>query len=219
MGLVEDPRLDRRRSPGGTCMAALGAARGLGDVARDDPKRCGTILRVAPLALMGGDLRQVGSIAMESSALTHGHRISQEAAGWALILADVLRGTGVETAALGVAGRFGPETARAIRSTLRSPRDGRPQTVESLGDGWVADEALAIALYAALASTSFEDGLRIAVTHGGHSDSTGAVAGNLPGLLCPRGVTAHPWRREIGCADMVERLARDMGACLHTPNA
>ncbi|EYD74035.1 hypothetical protein Rumeso_04406 [Rubellimicrobium mesophilum DSM 19309] len=134
VGLVEDPRLHRRRSPGMTCMAALGATRAFGDVARNDSKGCGTIMRVAPVAFMGGDLGQVETIALKSSALTHGHRTGQEAAAaWALILADVLRGTRVETAALGAAERFGTETARAIRSALSAPRDGRPGTVESLG--------------------------------------------------------------------------------------
>ncbi|EYD74036.1 hypothetical protein Rumeso_04407 [Rubellimicrobium mesophilum DSM 19309] len=55
------------------------------------------------------------------------------------------------------------------------------------------------------------------MTHGGDSDSTGAIAGNLLGLLYPQEVMAHPWRREIECADVMERLARDIGACLRNP--
>ena len=220
VGLVADPRLHRRRAPGMTCMSALGAARTLGDLPRNASKGCGTIMRVAPVAFMGGDLREVEALAMETSALTHGHRTGQEAAAaWALILAEVLSGAPVEAGATSVAGRFGSETRDAIRSALTAPRDGRPETVESLGGGWTAEEALGIALYAVLASSSFEEGLRIATTHAGDSDSTGAIAGNLLGLLYPQEVIAHPWRREIECADLIDRLARDMGTCVRTPAA
>ncbi|EYD74950.1 ADP-ribosylglycohydrolase-like protein [Rubellimicrobium mesophilum DSM 19309] len=201
-------------------MSALGAAEKFGDVAHNGSKGCGTIMRVAPVAFMGAEPLQIEVLGMETSALTHGHRTGQEAAAaWAIILAEVLRGTPVEATAHNVAGRFGSETREAIRSALTAPRDGRPETVESLGGGWTAEEALAIALYAVLASTSFEEGFRIAVTHGGDSDSTGAIAGNLLGLIYAQEVMAHPWRREIECADVIDRLARDMDACLRHPDA
>ena len=102
------------------------------------------------------------------------------------------------------------ETAAAIDAALTLPRDGRPETVERLGGGWVAEEALAIALYAALAAPGFEAGLRIAVTHSGDSDSTGAISGNLLGLLYPEEVMQHPWRERVECADLIDRLARDL---------
>lgn len=88
--------------------------------------------------------------------------------------------------------------------------DGRPETVETLGQGWVAEEALSIALYAARVATGFEEGLRIAVTHSGDSDSTAAIAGNLLGLMFPDEVLAHPWRTQIECADLINRLAGDL---------
>ena len=58
--------------------------------------------------------------------------------------------------------------------------------VESLGGGWVADEALAIAVYAALQYPEPENilkALSLAVTHSGDSDSTGAICGNILGAL------------------------------------
>ena len=42
------------------------------------------------------------------------------------------------------------ETAAAVAAALDAPRDGRAETAESLGGGWVAEEALAIGLHAAL---------------------------------------------------------------------
>lgn len=90
--------------------------------------------------------------------------------------------------------------------------NGAPQTVERLGGGWVAEEALAIAVYAARVGRDVEHGLQIAVTHSGDSDSTGAVAGNLLGLLHPVETLNHRWRSDIECADLIDRIARDLAA-------
>lgn len=100
--------------------------------------------------------------------------------------------------------------AWAIRDALTAPRDGRVETVEALGCGWVAEEVLAIALYAALAGKDFEDGLRIAVTRSGGSDSTGAIAGNLLGLLYPRQVFEHRWAQKVGGRGIIAKLAVDL---------
>lgn len=210
-GLVADRRLHVRRAPGNTCMSSLAAAEHFGELAQNRSKGCGTIMRVAPIALMAGYRGDRRELAVQTSALTHGHPTGQEAAAaWAIILSDVLEGWGLQDAANAALSKFGGETATSIRAALSAPGDGTPQTIEALGGGWVAEEALAIALYAALNSGSFEEGLRIAVTHSGDSDSTGAIAGNLLGLLYPNEVMRHPWRREIECADLICRLAGDL---------
>ena len=98
---------------------------------------------------------------------------------------------------------------------LDAPRDGAPETVETLGGGWIAEEALSIALYACLAGKSFDETLQIAVLHSGDSDSTAAIAGNMFGLLDPVAVLKHPWAPAIEGADIISRLARDY---LHLQN-
>ena len=45
----------------------------------------------------------------------------------------------------------------------------------------MAEEALAIAVYCALTAPGFRSGVLLAVNHGGDSDSTGAICGNLLG--------------------------------------
>lgn len=217
-GLVADPRLHRRRAPGTTCIGALRASRRFGDPARNDSKGCGTIMRVAPIGLFLPGM--VDDLADACSALTHGNRTGRDAArAMALVLADVMAGTALP-AALARAQDLDldPATLRAIHAARTAPRDGRPETVESLGGGWVAEEALSIALYAARVAESFEHGLRIAVTHSGDSDSTGAIAGNLLGLLFPDQVMEHPWRRQVECADLVCRLAQDLADARRQPD-
>jgi ADP-ribosylglycohydrolase len=60
------------------------------------------------------------------------------------------------------------------------------KAIEALGGGWVAEVALAIAIYATLVHPGPEDVLKalsLAVSHSGDSDSTGAICGNILGAL------------------------------------
>jgi ADP-ribosyl-[dinitrogen reductase] hydrolase len=97
-----------------------------------------------------------------------------------------------------------------MRAAMEAKRDGCPETLEKLGAGWIAEEALAIALYACLCAEDVEHGLRIAVTHSGDSDSIGAIAGNILGLLYPNQVFSHPWAGQVGGRDIIAKLAVDL---------
>ncbi|WP_347268603.1 ADP-ribosylglycohydrolase family protein [Paracoccus sp. (in: a-proteobacteria)] len=207
VGLVRDARLQKRRAPGNTCLSALPSAKQFGEPARNDSKGCGTIMRVAPCALIAHSAEQAEQLARDTSALTHGHVLGIEAAvAFARILFEVFEGASLERAIASV--RLSPPIMAALEAAQRAPRDGRPETVESLGGGWVTEEALAIALYAALAGLDFWHGLQIAVTHSGDSDSTGAIAGNLLGLLYPEQALAR--RHDLECSDVIARIARDL---------
>ena len=214
VGLISDQRLWACRAPGSTCLSALQQSPYFGASAENDSKGCGTIMRVAPVALTV-PRDQVRSIAMVTSALTHGHPTGQfAAAAWAEMLADVAGGAKLEDSAASISETYSriesaDETVRAIRVALDAPRDGTAETVETLGGGWTADEALSIALYACLAGQSFDEGLQIAVLHGGDSDSTGAIAGNMLGLIDPAAALRHCWAEVIEGADIITRLVRD----------
>lgn len=211
-GLITDPRLHRIRAPGLTCVSALRESRHFGDMARNDSKGCGTIMRVAPVGLIWP--RNVQTLADECSHLTHGHQTGRDAArAFACILMLITQDWSLPNLMQNAAAmNLDVPTLKAIHAALEAPADGRPETVESLGGGWVAEEALSIALYAARVAESFEHGLTIAVTHSGDSDSTGAIAGNLLGLLFPEQVMAHDWRRQVECADLIHRIAGDLVA-------
>lgn len=196
-GLIREPALHARMAPGLTCLSALERARRFHEAARNDSKGCGTIMRVAPVALLT-PREMVETLAVETSALTHGHATGQRAAAaWAGMLADRAAGTALEDAArralsAQAAMPEGREVAAAIRAALAAPRDGARRTVESLGAGWVAEECLAIALYACLFAeglmgegVAFARGIECAARHDGDSDSTAAVAGNMLGLMFP----------------------------------
>jgi ADP-ribosyl-[dinitrogen reductase] hydrolase len=215
-GLAADPRLHVARAPGTTCMSALGfQATPRGGPARNDSKGCGTIMRVAPVAfLVARD--GVQEAALRTSALTHGHPTGQYAAAfWAELLADVMAGASLECAARHLVRVYtqwpeAGETVAAVNAALSAPRDGRPETVEGLGGGWIAEEALAIGLHACLAGQTLEQGFEIAVMHGGDSDSTGSIAGNMLGLIHADAVLSHRFASMVECADLIRRLARDV---------
>lgn len=207
VGLVADPRLHHRRAPGMTCLSALADARHFGDTARNDSKGCGTIMRVAPCALIARDAQMAERLARDTSALTHGHVLGIEAAvAQARILYELLHGASLDRAVAAV--RLSPPIMRALHAAMTAPRDAAPETVERLGAGWVAEEALSIAVYAARVARDLGHGLRIAATHSGDSDSSAAIAGNILGLLHPAGVTDA----DMAEADLIHRIARDLAA-------
>lgn len=58
------------------------------------------------------------------------------------------------------------------------------EAISQLGEGWVGDEALAIAIYCASRHIdSVEDAIIASVNHDGDSDSTGSVCGNIMGAI------------------------------------
>ena len=226
--LFDLPELHRRRAPGNTCVGALSIAEHFGDVARNDSKGCGGVMRVAPVGLLGpliGSPTQVFELAVETAALTHGHVTGSLAAGhFAVMIASLTAGEPL-TDAIGMASRElrshsgADETLRAVEAALDLAATGRPtpSRLERLGGGWIAEEALAIAICCALAAESFVDGVRLAVNHSGDSDSTGAMAGNLLGARFGRAALPLHWLTELELRSEMERIAGDL-ARLSTGN-
>ena len=80
-----------------------------------------------------------------------------------------------------------------------------------LGEGWVAEEALAIGLWSSLLnSTDTCQALLDAVNHSGDSDSTGAIAGYIVGAA--NGVESIPkeWLEHLELRDLIEEQVNDL---------
>lgn len=218
--------LHQRRAPGATCLTALREMRAHDARARNDSKGCGGVMRVAPVGLFAACLKHAGGtcdsfrLAADLAALTHGHATGCLAAGAFALVIELL-----------VGGASPPMALAAARARLRDERD-HGETLASLdraadlaassiapadalarlGQGWVAEEALAVALYAMLVARTFRDGAIIAVNHGGDSDSTGAIAGNLLGASL--GVAAIPagWLDRLELREVIETIAADLAS-------
>ncbi len=206
------------RMPGATCLSALmGGVPGTVDQRINDSKGCGGVMRAAPAGLV--DAPDPFELGADLAALTHGHPSGFLSAGaLALIIHCLAHGTTVFDAARNALERLrsdpeGEECAAALDRAIRAALEGIPDpaTVESLGGGWVGEEALAIGVYAALvAGGDLPKGLRIAVNHGGDSDSTGAICGNILGAALGIGAIPLSWLELLELRDVIRTLARDL---------
>ena len=219
--------LQHRRRPGAACLSALRSG-DMGTQARPlnpDAKGSGTVMRSAPFGLIPHIPVEVADrLAMNAAALTHGHPAAQHGAAVVAVLIHSIVREGkplAEAVAAGVARATSsgvPELVRLLEAAVGLANDGgvSPELMTAtLGGGWTADEALAIAVYAVLASERtagpephFRDALRIAINHDGDSDTTGSIAGNLLGALY--GVQGLPtaWVSLLEGAETVSAMAR-----------
>jgi len=211
------PALHARRAPGRTCVTALQGER-LGTVEQplNRSKGCGGVMRTAPVGLVANDPFRLGC---ELAALTHGHASGFLAAGcFARLIFGLVHGAALSEAIQAARAELAShrdhaEVERALASAVAAAASGppNPEAVERLGAGWVAEEALAIAVYCALVhQNDFSAGVRLAVNHGGDSDSTGAIAGNLLGTLL--GVEAIParWLEALELREEITTVADDL---------
>jgi ADP-ribosylglycohydrolase len=201
-----------------TCLSALASTKRLGDLPTNDSKGCGTVMRVAPVGIVR-PRHAAFDLGADVSRLTHTHPSGYIAGGFvASLIATVIEGVPLRDAISSASALLGDaddasEVRAAVDAAVRLAASGEPATaeaVETLGEGWVAEEALAIALYAALVADDLEQGVCLAVNHSGDSDSTGAVAGNLLGAML--GVEAIParWLEILELRDVIERVAHDL---------
>jgi ADP-ribosylglycohydrolase len=83
--------------------------------------------------------------------------------------------------------------------------------ISIIGEGWVGDEALAIAVYCALRHfDDFRKALAAAVSHGGDSDSTGAVTGNILGAAIGYEAIPEDFKRDLEMHDLILHMADDL---------
>lgn len=231
--LLSIPEMWKIRAPGSTCLTALGSGRmGTPGIPINHSKGCGGVMRVAPVGLVFQG-EAAFNLASKAAAITHGHASGYLSAGvLGQVIAEIIRRTPAERDARSDLRRSArrvllgaihasletlslwpnsDETLAAVRRALDAARTSpaTAETVEMLGGGWVGEEALAIALFCALAyPDNFAAAVKLAANHTGDSDSTAAITGNLLGALL--GVEAIPpeWLAKIELRGEIEKIAR-----------
>ncbi len=214
------------RAPGNTCLSALAARDAVGDAAPavNASKGCGGVMRVAPIGLYaaarGLAPEQAFDWGCEVAALTHGHPSGQLPAGvLAMIIRETVQGRALPTA-LESAGdllRARPghgETLDAMLAAETLAAGPRPadEALAQLGQGWVAEEALAIALFCALRAESLEEGVILAANITGDSDSTGAITGNLMGAMLGAHEIPQRWLAHLELKEVIAEMADDLAS-------
>jgi ADP-ribosylglycohydrolase len=184
---------------GGTTRAALS-----GGTLIQASEANGSLMRISPLGLFGAGMlpapdaaSRAAALARQDSALTHPNPVCQEAcAAFVAGLVTALSGAGAEAAyraALAEAER--PTGQAAVVNALRAASLGEPADFES-NQGHVVI-ALQNAFSQVLHAPSFEEGLVATVSHGGDTDTNGAIAGALLGAVHGRRAIPPDWVRAV----------------------
>ena len=228
--LLNVPELYARRAPGNTCMSAIKAGcRGSIENPVNDSKGCGGVMRVAPVGLYLGESQMAGLavdlVAADAAALTHGHEMGYIPAA---MLAHIVRlvshsqEMSLEEAvwdSVDAARQIFPravhlpEFLEKIQLAVNLAKQGGNdlEAIHALGPGWCGDEALAVAVYCALKyQDDFDKALRAAVNHGGDSDSTGAITGNILGAYLGLSRIPEKYTRHLELLDVLTEIAEDL---------
>lgn len=217
--LLQVQELFQQRAPGNTCLSALvSETQGTIDRPINNSKGCGGVMRVAPAGLVYQSKRAF-EYAAEFAALTHGHPSGYLASGTlAYIIAKIIEGSDLNEACIAAIKELEKQSGHEECSKLlhkaidlskneRDPLVAIPQ----LGQGWVAEEALAISIYCSLVNeTDFKKAVVHAVNHDGDSDSTGAITGNILGAYL--GVSRIPsqWQDAVELKGVITNVADDL---------
>lgn len=220
-GLLSIPCMYDTRAPGNTCLSAL-ESRVCGTIENpiNRSKGCGGIMRVAPIAIYCYNRKipciEADMLAAKASAITHGHELGYIPSSFFVhILYRILEGVpllnAVEDSIKVVSNLFKesvhmPEALNLLERAIELSKQDIDdlEAIQELGEGWVAEETLAIAVYCCLKhSNSFEQVVVAAVNHSGDSDSTGAVAGNIIGAYL--GAASIP-RKYLDNLELIETI-------------
>jgi ADP-ribosylglycohydrolase len=221
------PELNVRRAPGNTCLSSLISGK-MGTIEEpiNDSKGCGGIMRVAPVGLYSKDSKTAGIIGAESSAITHGHPLGIIPC---YILASMLNmivynNENIETALDKSIKQYYDDFNKFDKADvdylielinkakkLAKENISDTEAIASLGEGWVAEETFAIAIYSCLKyPNSFQDAIICSVNHDGDSDSTGAVTGNIIGAYLGYDAIPDYYKDNVELKDTILELADDM---------
>lgn len=216
---------ENNRAPGITCMSAIGNLRaGMGwqESGVKHSKGCGSAMRVAPLGyLYQHDEERLRKVAHASGVITHGHPAAIAASiGAAYAVKLALDGVPVE-AYLGrmlafTAGISEEYDHALLRVGHVLALGSEEHALKHIGEGWVGDEAVALALYCVL---KYPDDYVKAVQRGansdGDSDSIASIAGGIMGARL--GVDAIPqaWRARCENHDLLMQLGQQMAEVRH----
>ena len=225
-GLLGERRLHAARAPGGTNMGSLHDRHESGPSwaalrAYNDSKGCGAVMRAAPCGLVAATREDAFVLACDQGIVTHAHPGGYLPAGaLAAMVWDLVRGVpiaaAVDAALALVAAEPDHHEVIDLLTRAREQAAAGPPTAaiisSELGEGWVGDEALAIALLCALTiegegPDAVSAALWRAAAHAGDSDSTGAICGNLLGAMLGERALPRAWLDELELRDVIETMA------------
>ncbi len=218
------------RAPGSTCINSIASSdrRGEKEKPTNQSKGCGGLMRSAPAPIWCWKNRQEPADSMELAAdvaaSTHGHPLGWLTAGFlgSMIHHILDRQTLEDSVLLATSDcRKGFKDVRYLDDMLSLVDKAvslaysdlsDEECMASLGEGWIAEETLAMAIFACLRhQDDFASAVRTAVNVTGDSDSIGSVAGNIMGAYLGLDAVSQAFDvRKLEDFDMLEEVARDL---------
>ena len=210
-----------RRAPGCTCLSALSSGKlGTKHHAINDSKGCGGVMRVAPIGMyFWKSPEEAYRYGEAASALTHSHKLGYQSGGaLAMILAYIfnqhtLRESIQMTIDFMKTQPYTQEMIDVIKKAVEvaDHRLEGERAFSILGEGWVGEEALAIALWAALMyPDDLKKALLLSVNHSGDSDSTGCICGYIMGALLGTEAIPQEWLSVLELKDLIVKQAKEI---------
>ncbi len=137
--------------------------------------------------------------------ITHCHPLGYQSAGaLAMIIAFILQGLAIDESVNRVIAFLHEKGCREMADCLQNAVNVAAKGPEyanafsSLGQGWVGEEAVAIAVWAALLyPKDLKSAVVKAVNHSGDSDSTGAVCGYIVGTALGEEAIPKDWLEHL----------------------
>ena len=213
----DDP--GQRRAPGATCLGALRSGKmGVLNAPLNHSKGCGGVMRTAPvgLAFRGEEAFRRGA---EFAVITHGHPSGYLSAGFMAALIGHLRDgasldEGLDRSTRTLAGYAGhEETLAKVGQARRLAEDGTSidAAIRAIGEGWVGDEALGVAVFCALRfPNDYQAAVIAGANHDGDVDSTASMAGAILGTKLGAAAIPAEWIEQIENRQEIESLAMQM---------
>ena len=220
-----------RRAPGITCLNAL-KGKEMGGIYEpvNNSKGCGGVMRVAPIGLFYTterlSIEEIDSMGAGAAAITHGHPLGfLPAAGLVHIIQRICHNPdmslleAVEDMIDVVPGLYPDfegfnqvfETLMRRAVHLSKTEMSDLDAIHELGEGWVGEEALAIAVYCALKhEQDFDAAICASVNHKGDSDSTGAITGNILGAYLGYDGIPEKYIQNLEMREVIERMAVEL---------
>jgi ADP-ribosylglycohydrolase len=219
-----------RRAPGNTCLSALESEIGGGiENPINSSKGCGGVMRVAPVGLYLPkhikDIKAIDIIGAEVAAITHGHPLGYIPAAAlthivarctysSMTLDDIVEEAIKTTIELFKDKRHIEEFETIMNKAVWLAHEKNMDdlaAIHELGEGWVAEETLAIAVYCAIRyQQDFRKAITVSVNHDGDSDSTGAVTGNILGAYLGFEKIPSKYIEPLELKEVIEEIAVDL---------
>lgn len=182
--------MQKRQAPGITCLTSLSKnIIGTMENAVNDSKGCGGIMRVAPVSFLPYSTEIVYDLGARQAAITHGHPLGYLSSGFFAGLLKEL-----------IDGKSWDEAYRINKQITENYEQGyqllnylkkvdyyleKPELLKNeelantIGQGWVGEEALGVAIYCVQKEKDFKKAVELGVNHQGDSDSTGSLVAQL----------------------------------------